>query len=67
MCKKGGCYMDDFECIILDVNGKEIEMLDMICIYFKEKYGVELSNGVLFCDLMDIEYIWIMEDWYKYD
>ncbi len=34
MCKKGGCYMDDSERIILDVNGKEIEMLDTIRTHF---------------------------------
>ena len=28
MCKKGGCNMDDSERIILDVNGKELEMLN---------------------------------------
>ncbi|WP_142345576.1 MULTISPECIES: ProA domain protein [Bacillus] len=59
--------MDDSERIILDVNGKEIEMLDTIRTHFKEKYGVELSNGALLRDLMDIEYIRITEDRHKYD
>ena len=59
--------MDDSERIILDVNGKELEMLDMIRTHFKEKYGVELSNGALLRDLMDIEYIRITEDRHKYD
>lgn len=59
--------MDDSERIILDVNGKEIEMLDTIRIHFKEKHGVELSNGALLRDLMDIEYIRITEDRHKYD
>ncbi|WP_242320900.1 ProA domain protein [Bacillus cereus group sp. BfR-BA-01312] len=59
--------MDDSERIILDVNGKEIEMLDTICTHFKEKHGVELSNGALLRDLMDIEYIRITEDRHKYD
>lgn len=54
--------MDDSERIILDVNGKEIEMLDKIRTHFKEKHGVELSNGALLRDLMDIEYIRITED-----
>ena len=54
--------MDDSERIILDVNGKEIEMLDTIRTHFKEKHGVELSNGALLRDLMDIEYIRITED-----
>ncbi|HDR8006307.1 TPA: ProA domain protein [Bacillus cereus] len=59
--------MDDSERIILDVNGKEIEMLDTIRTHFKEKQGVELSNGALLRDLMDIEYIRITEDRHKYD
>ncbi|ALQ70187.1 MULTISPECIES: hypothetical protein [Bacillus] len=59
--------MDDSERIILDVNGKELEMLDMIRTHFKEKHGVELSNGALLRDLMDIEYIRITEDRHKYD
>ncbi|ACK95622.1 ProA domain protein [Bacillus thuringiensis] len=59
--------MDDSERIILDVNGKEIEMLDKIRTHFKEKHGVELSNGALLRDLMDIEYIRITEDRHKYD
>ncbi|PEK91109.1 ProA domain protein [Bacillus mycoides] len=67
MFRKGGCYMDDYERIILDVNGKEIEMLDMIREHFKEKHGVELSHGALLRDLMDIEYIRITEDRHKYD
>ena len=37
-------------------------MLDTIRIHFKEKHGVELSNGALLRDLMDIEYIRITED-----
>ncbi|PEA34396.1 ProA domain protein [Bacillus toyonensis] len=64
---KGGCYMDDSERIILDVNGKEIEMLDTIRTHFKETHGIELSNGALLRDLMDIEYIRITEDRHKYD
>ncbi|MBG9840472.1 MULTISPECIES: ProA domain protein [Bacillus cereus group] len=59
--------MDDSERIILDVNGKELGMLDMIRTHFKEKHGVELSNGALLRDLMDIEYIRITEDRHKYD
>lgn len=59
--------MDDSERIILDVNGKEIEMLDTIRTHFKEKHGVEPSNGALLRDLMDIEYIRITEDRHKYD
>ena len=59
--------MDDSERIILDVNGKEIEMLDTIRTHFKEKHGVELSNGALLRDLMDIEYIRITEDRHKYN
>ncbi|WP_142342441.1 ProA domain protein [Bacillus toyonensis] len=59
--------MDDSERIILDVNGKEIEMLDTIRTHFKEKHGVDLSNGALLRDLMDIEYIRITEDRHKYD
>ncbi|MDA1807300.1 ProA domain protein [Bacillus cereus group sp. BY32LC] len=59
--------MDDSERIILDVNGKELEMLDMIRTHFKEKHGVELSNGALLRDLMDIEYIRITENRHKYD
>ncbi|WP_410979739.1 ProA domain protein [Bacillus cereus] len=59
--------MDDSERIILDVNGKEIEMLDTIRTHFKETHGVELSNGALLRDLMDIEYIRITEDRHKYD
>ncbi|HDR4390676.1 MULTISPECIES: ProA domain protein [Bacillus cereus group] len=59
--------MDDSERIILDVNGKEIEMLDTIRTHFKEIHGVELSNGALLRDLMDIEYIRITEDRNKYD
>ncbi|MBJ8020120.1 ProA domain protein [Bacillus cereus] len=59
--------MNDSERIILDVNGKEIEMLDKIRTHFKEKHGVELSNGALLRDLMDIEYIRITEDRHKYD
>ncbi|HDR4722415.1 TPA: ProA domain protein [Bacillus cereus] len=59
--------MNDSERIILDVNGKELEMLDMIRTHFKEKHGVELSNGALLRDLMDIEYIRITEDRHKYD
>lgn len=59
--------MDDSERIILDVNGKEIEMLDTIRTHFKEKHGVERSNGALLRDLMDIEYIRITEDRHKYD
>ncbi|AMR04757.1 hypothetical protein [Bacillus thuringiensis] len=59
--------MDDSERIILDVNGKEIEMLDKIRTHFKEKHGVELSNGALLRDLMDIEYIRITEERHKYD
>ncbi|MGN4540421.1 ProA domain protein [Bacillus cereus group sp. MYBK95-2] len=59
--------MDDSERIILDVNGKEIEMLGTIRTHFKEKHGVELSNGALLRDLMDIEYIRITEDRHKYD
>ncbi|MDA1779427.1 ProA domain protein [Bacillus cereus group sp. BY9-3LC] len=59
--------MDDSERIILDVNGKELAMLDMIRTHFKEKHGVELSNGALLRDLMDIEYIRITEDRHKYD
>ncbi|MCC2339154.1 ProA domain protein [Bacillus tropicus] len=59
--------MDDSERIILDVNGEELEMLDMIRTHFKEKHGVELSNGALLRDLMDIEYIRITEDRHKYD
>ncbi|WP_377864230.1 ProA domain protein [Bacillus sp. R86525] len=59
--------MDDSERIILDVNGKEIEMLHTIRTHFKEKHGVELSNGALLRDLMDIEYIRITEDRHKYD
>ncbi|HDR6387512.1 ProA domain protein [Bacillus cereus] len=59
--------MDDSERIILDVNGKEFEMLDKIRTHFKEKHGVELSNGALLRDLMDIEYIRITEDRHKYD
>ena len=59
--------MDDSERIILDVNGKEIEMLDASRTHFKEKHGVELSNGALLRDLMDIEYIRITEDRHKYD
>ncbi|PDY13415.1 ProA domain protein [Bacillus cereus] len=67
MFRKGGCYMDDYERIILDVNGKEIEMLHTIRTHFKEKHGVELSNGALLRDLMDIEYIRITKDRHKYD
>ncbi|PEP16258.1 ProA domain protein [Bacillus wiedmannii] len=59
--------MNDSERIILDVNGKELEMLDIIRTHFKEKHGVELSNGALLRDLMDIEYIRITEDRHKYD
>ncbi|MGN5649371.1 ProA domain protein [Bacillus sp. Brlt_9] len=59
--------MDDSERIILDVNGKEIEMLHTIRTHFKEKHGVELSNGALLRDLMDIEFIRITEDRHKYD
>ncbi|PEJ96798.1 ProA domain protein [Bacillus wiedmannii] len=59
--------MNDSERIILDVNGKELEMLDTIRTRFKEKHGVELSNGALLRDLMDIEYIRITEDRHKYD
>ena len=59
--------MDDFERIILDVNGKEIEMLDTIRAHFRETHGIELSNGALLRDLMDIEYIRITEDRHKYD
>ncbi|EEL85848.1 MULTISPECIES: hypothetical protein [Bacillus] len=59
--------MDDYERIILDVNGKEIEMLHTIRTHFKEKHGVELSNGALLRDLMDIEYIRITKDRHKYD
>ncbi|WP_141535300.1 ProA domain protein [Bacillus cereus] len=59
--------MNDSERIILDVNGKEIEMLHTIRTHFKEKHGVELSNGALLRDLMDIEYIRITEDRHKYD
>lgn len=59
--------MEDSERIILDVNGKEIEMLHTIRTHFKEKHGVELSNGALLRDLMDIEYIRITEDRHKYD
>ncbi|PHC85042.1 ProA domain protein [Bacillus wiedmannii] len=59
--------MNDSERIILDVNGKELEMLDTLRTYFKEKHGVELSNGALLRDLMDIEYIRITEDRHKYD
>ncbi|MGE7883297.1 ProA domain protein [Bacillus sp. NPDC094077] len=59
--------MDDYERIILDVNGKEIEMLDTIRTHFKETHGIELSNGALLRDLMDIEYIRITEDRHKYD
>ncbi|MCU5379047.1 ProA domain protein [Bacillus cereus] len=59
--------MDDSERIILDVNGKELEMLHTIRTHFKEKHGVELSNGALLRDLMDIEYIRITEDRHKYD
>ncbi|PFJ99041.1 ProA domain protein [Bacillus cereus] len=67
MFRKGGCYMDDYERIILDVNGKEIEMLHTIRTHFKVKHGVELSNGALLRDLMDIEYIRITKDRHKYD
>ncbi|ARZ64712.1 ProA domain protein [Bacillus cereus] len=67
MFRKGGCYMDDSERIILDVNGKEIEMLDTIRAHFRETHGIELSNGALLRDLMDIEYIRITEDRHKYD
>ncbi|EJR18401.1 ProA domain protein [Bacillus albus] len=59
--------MDDSERIILDVNGKEIEMLETIREHFKETHGIELSNGALLRDLMDIEYIRITEDRHKYD
>lgn len=59
--------MDNSERIILDVNGKEIEMLDTIRTHFKETHGIELSNGALLRDLMDIEYIRITEDRHKYD
>ncbi|HDR6311965.1 TPA: ProA domain protein [Bacillus cereus] len=59
--------MDDRERIILDVNGKEIEMLEAIRAHFKETHGIELSNGALLRDLMDIEYIRITEDRHKYD
>ncbi|HDR6316861.1 MULTISPECIES: hypothetical protein [Bacillus] len=59
--------MNDSERIILDVNGKELEMLHTIRTHFKEKHGVELSNGALLRDLMDIEYIRITEDRHKYD
>ena len=59
--------MDDSERIILDVNGKEIEMLDTIRTHFKETHGIELSNGALLRYLMDIEYIRITEDRHKYD
>ncbi|GAB6616376.1 MULTISPECIES: ProA domain protein [Bacillus] len=59
--------MNDSERIILDVNGKELEMLDTIRTHFKEKHGAELSNGALLRDLMDIEYIRITEDRHKYD
>ncbi|HDR7948499.1 TPA: ProA domain protein [Bacillus toyonensis] len=59
--------MDDSERIILDVNGTEIEMLDTIRTHFKETHGIELSNGALLRDLMDIEYIRITEDRHKYD
>lgn len=59
--------MGDHERIILDVNGKEIEMLDTIRTHFKETHGIELSNGALLRDLMDIEYIRITEDRHKYD
>ncbi|PDZ63396.1 ProA domain protein [Bacillus cereus] len=67
MFNKGGCYMDDSERIILDVNGKELEMLDTIRAHFRETHGIELSNGALLRDLMDIEYIRITEDRHKYD
>ncbi len=67
MFKKGGGHMDDSERIILDVNGKEIEMLDTIRAHFRETHGIELSNGALLRDLMDIEYIRITEDRHKYD
>ena len=67
MFRKGGGYMDDSERIILDVNGKEIEMLDTIRAHFRETHGIELSNGALLRDLMDIEYIRITEDRHKYD
>ncbi|EMA6342656.1 ProA domain protein [Bacillus cytotoxicus] len=59
--------MEDYERIILDINGKEIEMLNTIRTHLKEKHGVELSNGALLRDLMDIEYIRIMEGRHKYD
>ncbi|MDA1635051.1 ProA domain protein [Bacillus cereus] len=59
--------MNDSERIILDVNGKELEMLHTIRTHFKEKHGVELSNGALLRDLMDIEYIRITENRQKYD
>ncbi|PEJ01900.1 ProA domain protein [Bacillus wiedmannii] len=59
--------MSDSERIILDVNGKELEMLHTIRTHFTEKHGVELSNGALLRDLMDIEYIRITEDRHKYD
>ncbi|MBU5219099.1 ProA domain protein [Bacillus albus] len=59
--------MDDSERIILDVNGKEIEMLETIREHFKKTHGIELSNGALLRDLMDIEYIRITEDRHKYD
>jgi ribose 5-phosphate isomerase len=65
--RKGGVFMGDHERIILDVNGKEIEMLDTIRTHFKETHGIELSNGALLRDLMDIEYIRITEDRHKYD
>ncbi|MGH1294477.1 ProA domain protein [Bacillus pretiosus] len=59
--------MNDSERIILDVNGKELEMLHTIRTHLKKKHGVELSNGALLRDLMDIEYIRITEDRHKYD
>lgn len=59
--------MDDSERIILDVNGKELEMLHTIRAHFKETHGIELSNGAILRDLMDIEYIRITEDRHKYD
>ncbi|HDR4316828.1 TPA: ProA domain protein, partial [Bacillus anthracis] len=41
--------------------------LDTIRAHFRETHGIELSNGALLRDLMDIEYIRITEGRHKYD
>ncbi|WP_369902291.1 ProA domain protein [Bacillus manliponensis] len=59
--------MDKHERVVVDMSEQEIEMLHTIRSHFKEKHGVELSNGALLRDLMDIQYIRITEGKDKYD